>query len=603
MLASRGYRRFVALIERIESYGSRRQIETLKFRRPGGEIAGVVTVDGGMVRFGVRCSGYGPSDEALQQDAPQLADALQQIADCRNLALAGQALLPPLEPSQHAALCGLTARTLRKIAEVYDAGAPADRASGAGESILGLFAVAFSPAELLLAAGRYGRIDHRDLSVRLYGVPPGRAEERWLFERQPDELGLPWPIMTTRLSGKGVRALAACGSLVQLMAGSASARVRSGARPHALHATLIWFEQQLCLLIGTTRYVTLLFYPASHTKRVLSAFGDLIAQAGSAGSLPPSNLSDSPVAEDPRPSVAPGTDASSAPTEAVASHDPPVHSPLPHVLEVAAPALNPVLWEDPDRAALLSLRGFRIGRGSSLVLFDLSLDIASTGAYLLVTPEGGTKRLLVRALCGPRPGGMRCSGSARYLGRDLLAGIGPATPQSGAALLMMTVCDYLISNLPDRDLLPRAAQRLRAQYMIEQARRPELVARFDEPVINLGASDRRHLEILRASAPRPALLVLDEPLAGVEPAALPPLLALLRSQSGQRAILILAQDAEPLRALDPRIGWLGADRMQDRESIPGGEPGGRTAAAADNGNAGTTGPESASVIFLGAKPR
>jgi ABC-type molybdenum transport system ATPase subunit/photorepair protein PhrA len=569
MLASRGYRRFVTLIERIEKHGSRRQSETLTFRRPGGEIAGVVTVDGGRVRFGARCTGYGPIDETLQQDAPQLADALQQILDCRTLARAGQALIPPLEPSQHAALCGLTARTIRKIAEVCDPGAPADRTSGPAEPLLGLFEVDFTPAELLLAAGRCGAIDRNDPSVRLYGTPPGHAEERWLFERQPDELGAPWPIMTTRLSSKGVHALAAGGTLVQLVTGPPSTRSR-GASLRAPQATLIRFEQQLCLLIGTARYITLLIYPAGHTKRVLSAFGDLIAQADSAEPAPPGLLADLPPAADLWSSA---TRAAGAPAS------------LPHAAAFDPPASGPARWEEPNQAALLSLRGFRIELGARLVLPDLSLDVASTGAYLLVTPEGGAKRLLVRALCGPRPASMRCSGSARYLGRDLLAGSGPATPQSGAALAMMTVCDYLISNLPDRDLLPRAAQRLKAQHLIEQARFPELLVHFDEHVINLAARERRILEILRAAAPRPALLVLDEPLAGVEPAARSELLALLGSQSSQRAILILAQDAEPFRSLDPRVGWLGEDRTQGSEPIAEGAPGMRTAAAADNGGA------------------
>ena len=141
-------------------------------------------------------------------------------------------------------------------------------------------------------------------------------------------------------------------------------------------------------------------------------------------------------------------------------------------------------------------------------------------------------------------------------------------PPCGAALMMMTVCDYLSGNLPDRDELPRSAQRLRVRQLLEQARFPELAERLDEPVIQLGASARRAIAILRTAAARPAMLVLDEPLAGVDAAARPPLLELLRLQASQRAVLILAQDALPLLPLAPRLGSLADLVSPSSTSLP-----------------------------------
>ena len=258
---------------------------------------------------------------------------------------------------------------------------------------------------------------------------------------------------------------------------------------------------------------------------------------------------------------------------------------------------------------MLSLRGFRVSLGERCVLRDLSFDIGVNGAYLLLADEGGAKRLLVRALCGPRPATMQCSGSARYLGRQLVPGNAPATPQSGAALMMMSVCDYLISNLPDRDLLPRPAQRSRARTLLAKAGLPELEARFDEPLIQLDTRARRALEIVRTAAPRPALLILDEPLAGVEPAERPLLLELLRMQSRQRAVLLLAQHADLLLALAPKTGRLSngevrasalLPRETEQSTLPEieSDPTDRNNAA----DPGTEGPELAAAAMPGAEP-
>jgi ABC-type molybdenum transport system ATPase subunit/photorepair protein PhrA len=571
MFESRGYRRFVSLIERIEGHGSRRQLATLTFRRPGGGVAGVVTVDRGLVRFGARCEGCDPVDEPLQRDSPQLADALMRALQHGTPAAARPVLEPPLTAPQYAALCGLTARTLRRIAEAYDPGAPADCRGGAEPPGYVLDA-AFAPSELMLAAGRCGGINRHDPSVRLYGSPPGRAEERWLFERQPGEPGVPWPIMTTRLNGKGLSAIAACGKLVQLLSASSLAR-DGGASLRSPQVAILRFEQQLCVLHSTARYITLLFYREGHAKRVLSAFEDLAAQARAETPAIRITLPEVPRAPE-------GNDGAEAMPADPAVHGdlpgPPASTEeepaaLPQIPEEEAPAAGPVLWEerDPQRAAVLSLRGFRVHLGARCVLRDLSLDIAPVGTYLLVAPEGGAKRLLVRALCGPRPGDMRCSGSARYLGGQLLRGSGPSTPRSGAALVMMSACDYLISNLPDRELLLRPAQRLKARRLIDQARFPGLAERFDVPLLQLDAKERRALEIVRAAATRPALLVLDEPLAGVDPAERPPLLELLRMQSRERAVLMLAQDADPLLPLDPRTGWLREEDPTARSKAAG----------------------------------
>lgn len=520
----RDYGRLTALLELVESRASLGRSELLTLCQFSGEVAGTMMLEDGMVHLGVQLRERVPIDETLHAEAPQLAQAIERVIHRHGLATAAQELAPPLAPPQHAALCGLTTRTLRKLATSAHPGTEVWSEPGRGWPLLRLIKIVFSPLELLLAAGRLGPIDLDDPAVRLYGAPPSQAEERWLFAWQPDGREL-WPIMSTRLSGRRIDSVAAWCALGQRLLRSIVKRPWPA--DSRRRATLLWLEQRLCLLWSNDRYATLLVYPASRFEHCLGIFAELL------------------------PSL-------STPEPALAADRQPA-SPTPTAEQRAEPEgeePSVVLWERPPdgQPAVLSLRGLGIRLGACCVLANLHCDVAATGVHLLISEEGGEKRVLIRALCGPRPAQMQLVGCADYLGRSLLVQEGPATPRSDGRLLMMTVGEYLMSNLPERATLTRSEQRERACALVLQAGSAELLDHFDEMLVHLDVAARRSLEILRAVAPRPALLVLDEPLDGVSPVAQAQLLALIRTQAEQRAVLVLAARAEPLLPLAPRVG-------------------------------------------------
>ncbi|MFO0579831.1 MAG: ATP-binding cassette domain-containing protein [Polyangia bacterium] len=217
--------------------------------------------------------------------------------------------------------------------------------------------------------------------------------------------------------------------------------------------------------------------------------------------------------------------------------------------ESAPPA---ILWE--DTTPVLRLRDFGVRFGARQVLRGLNLDIAPRGAHVLVIPDGGAKRLLLRALCGPRSGQLAPSGQALYRGAELSDDNLPATATTDVRLLSQRVLAYLLgpaSAAPNQ--LPREEQRERVVQRLRSAGFPELAERLDLEVSSLDLPERRVLDLLRAASAEPALLCLDEPLGQLPAAEQGRVLALLRELAVQRALLILAQDPTPYAR--ERAGW------------------------------------------------
>lgn len=277
-------------------------------------------------------------------------------------------------------------------------------------------------------------------------------------------------------------------------------------------------------------------------------------------------------------------DAEFRPAAAVAAEPPPSPPPAPSppvvepapdgsvVAPPAAPAPGPLLWAEPGRPpAVLSLRDFSVNIGKRTVVSGISLDVAERGLHLLIGPDGAERRIVLRALCGPRPEQLELRGQARYLGRGLTDGPGPGTRPVEARLTMLPARDYLASGYTATNGESRAELYVQAERLVELAGYPELIKRFDVLMCDLEPGERRVLEILRAAVLSPALLVLDEPLVGLQGEELERLLRLLQKQASERGLLLFLQDPAPM--LDgkfqppPAMAWLSAGRVTDTAPV------------------------------------
>jgi ABC-2 type transport system ATP-binding protein len=135
----------------------------------------------------------------------------------------------------------------------------------------------------------------------------------------------------------------------------------------------------------------------------------------------------------------------------------------------------------------------------------------------LIGPNGAGKTTTIKILVGL----LRAdAGMVRVLGQDILAdpisykkqiGYMPEAPTLPEYLTPTEFLGYVgrVRNLPRQEIAPRVAELLR-QY--------DLAPKADETVASLSKGMKAKLAFAAATIHRPAFLILDEPLIGIDPA-------------------------------------------------------------------------------------
>ena len=234
------------------------------------------------------------------------------------------------------------------------------------------------------------------------------------------------------------------------------------------------------------------------------------------------------------------------------------HPRLPHI---DAPSI-------PD--ALLELHGFGVAFGKKVILSEISLAIPEQGAVVLLGPSGTGKSTLLRTLAGLSAASpsFRTWGDAFYRGTVLNGEERPDLVAQSAKLMMSSVLENVVVNLPERNQLTHAMQRDLANRLLARAGLQELCGKLDEPVVNLPLALQRHLAILRQVAAGPRLLCIDEPTTGLTDAESAGLLAYMREESTRRALLVILHNQQHARLLGGTAVLIAGGYVQEQQIIP-----------------------------------
>ena len=235
-------------------------------------------------------------------------------------------------------------------------------------------------------------------------------------------------------------------------------------------------------------------------------------------------------------------------------------------------------------ATLLLLRGLTRRFGGLTAVDRIDLDLGQGELVSIIGPNGAGKTTLFNLVTGldkPDEGEVRLDGKdISGLAPEKLAGIGVArTFQLGRVFGNLSVMDNVLIGAHARLRAVKPAvpligpllelglallrpssvkaeeERLRDEVRAILARFGErLLPRIDQPAYGLSYANRRRVEIARALALKPRLLLLDEPTAGMNPTETAEMQALIAELKAEGlTILLIEHKLDMVMRLSDRV--------------------------------------------------
>jgi len=235
-------------------------------------------------------------------------------------------------------------------------------------------------------------------------------------------------------------------------------------------------------------------------------------------------------------------------------------------------------------APLLSLRGLTRRFGGLTAVDLIDLDLGQGELVSIIGPNGAGKTTLFNLVTGldrPDEGEVRLDGkNITGLAPEKLAGIGIArTFQLGRVFGNLSVMDNVLIGAHARlhavkpaipligpllelglALLRPSSVKAEEEGLREEVRRilarfgERLLPRIDQPAYSLSYANRRRVEIARALALKPRLLLLDEPTAGMNPTETAEMQALIAELKAEGlTILLIEHKLDMVMRLSDRV--------------------------------------------------
>jgi ABC-type branched-subunit amino acid transport system ATPase component len=223
---------------------------------------------------------------------------------------------------------------------------------------------------------------------------------------------------------------------------------------------------------------------------------------------------------------------------------------------------------------MLELRSVRMSFGGLNVISDLDMNVLKGEIVSVIGPNGAGKTTLFNLITGI----YRPDGGDILLEGESLVGLAPyKITNRGVARTFQTLRLFLNMSVKE-NVMAGAYGHTRASIVesilrLPRARREEretnqlaeeklaffgerlMGYRWNQPAYSLSYANRRRLEIARAMATRPRLLLLDEPAAGMNPVEtheITELIGKLRTEGGY-TILVIEHDMHVVEGISDRV--------------------------------------------------
>jgi branched-chain amino acid transport system ATP-binding protein len=223
---------------------------------------------------------------------------------------------------------------------------------------------------------------------------------------------------------------------------------------------------------------------------------------------------------------------------------------------------------------VLELRGLSLSFGGLSVLQELDIVVRKDEIVSVIGPNGAGKTTLFNVITGlykPAAGEIVFEGqNIAGMSPDRINRLGIArTFQTLRLFLNMSVKENVMAvqygrtrSGPLRSMLRTPGMRReereinrRAEERLAFFGKRLMGYRWDQPAYSLSYANRRRLEIARATATQPKLLLLDEPAAGMNPVEtqeITQLIGQLRDEGGY-TILVIEHDMHVVEGISDRV--------------------------------------------------
>jgi len=191
--------------------------------------------------------------------------------------------------------------------------------------------------------------------------------------------------------------------------------------------------------------------------------------------------------------------------------------------------------------ALLVIKGLSRSFGGLKAVQDVSLSVPQGSLTALIGPNGAGKTTLFALMSGFLAPD---SGRVLFAGQDITGRAPHLNARDGMTRTFQIVQPFAQQTVRDNiavgahlHLRERTAALARAE---EVAQRVGLAAQLDKPAVDLTVAGRKRLELARALATNPKLLLLDEVLAGLNPQEIAEMIPVVRgiADSGVTVLMI-----------------------------------------------------------------